>query len=98
MIQPGYYALDRIENGLALLQKLAPPQGEAVWVTVPAAKLPGKSRPADGTVFVWDETDGWRPAPHRTRQRRKCLQAKLAALLQNDRPEPSGPAAPAEQA
>ena len=83
----GRYALDRIEGGLAVLQRLGAEESNHSFVTVPlralCAHLPaGSARPADGTVFVWAEADGWRPDPAATAQRQQLVRQKLRSLLE----------------
>lgn len=86
--QPRYYALDRIEGGLAVLQAVpmagdAPEQAQSC--TVPAAALctdlpEGKTRPADGTLF-WQDTAGvWRPDYEATRRRQHALRERVRRL------------------
>ena len=95
MVQTGHYALDRIENGLAILERLDGPANQAVFVTVPVRQLcAGDRRPADGTVFFCGEAGCWRPDPEKTNERQQLLRAKLRRLRRQ--PPNTAPAAPAE--
>lgn len=88
MNERSYYALDRIEGDLAVLQAV-PAAGDAPdrtrTRTVPATALctdlpAGKTRPADGTLFWQDAAGVWRPDYEATCRRQQALRERVRRL------------------